>query len=394
MALSRRAFVRTVGLGGLSTAFITARGREGLLAAGFSDAEAQAAMAAQAATGIIRISSNENPRGPSPAALEALRGRISFKVGRYPTNIEELTDTIAGMYGAKAENVWLGTGSGGELTAAARAFLSPTKHLVTGHPSYENPVRDAQKIGAAIKAIPLDKNLRLDLDAMLAASPGAGLIFVCNPNNPTSTVHGASEIAAFVKQAKEKTPDAAILIDEAYIDYATDPLYPTSAALALEYPGVFIMRTFSKAYGMAGLRLGYAIGQPKTLAALNEAWGMGSVNVLTAAAGIAALNDKQHMIEERAENKRIRDYTLTEFRQMGYEAADSQTNFVFVNIRRPAKEFREACAKQGVLVGRDFPPLEKTHARISIGTWEEMHTAMDVFRKVLGTMSSSAAGGR
>jgi histidinol-phosphate aminotransferase len=152
------------------------------------------------------------------------------------------------------------------------------------------------------------------------------------------------------------------------------------------------MRTFSKAYGMAGLRLGYAIGQPKTLEALSDAWGMGSVNVLTAAAGIAALNDKAHMDRERQENKRVRDFTISSFKQMGYEVADSQTNFVFVNIRRPAKEFREACAKHGVLVARDFPPLEKTHARISIGTWEEMQTAMDVFRKVLSAPSTSVAG--
>ncbi len=391
MALSRRAFVRTVGLGGMSAAFITARGREALLAAGLSDAEAQAALATQPATTIIKISSNENPRGPSPAALEALRGHISYKVGRYPNNIAELTDTIAKMYGAKPENVWIGTGSGGELTAAARAFLSPNKPLVTGDPSYENPVRDAKKIGAAIKAIPLDKNLRLDLDGMLEASKGAGLVFVCNPNNPTSTVHPAAPIADFVKKVKQTTPDAAILIDEAYIDYSIDPTYPTSAALALEYPGVFITRTFSKAYGMAGLRLGYAIGQPQTLTALADAWGMGSVNVLTAGAGIAALNDQAHMDQERRENKRVRDFTLGAFKQMGYDAADSQTNFVFVNIRRPAKEFRDACAKDGVLVGRDFPPLEKTHARISIGTWEEMQTAVDVFRKVLAALSSSAA---
>lgn len=389
MAVSRRSFVRT-GLGGVSAAFIAARGREALMAAGLSNAEVRASLAAQAATK-IKISSNENPRGPSPAALEALRSRTTYAVGRYPDNIEQLTDVIARMYGAKPDNVWLGTGSGGELTAAARAFLSPARHLVTGHPSYEAPVRDARKIGATIKTIPLDKSLRLDFDAMLAASPGAGLVFVCNPNNPTSTVHPAATIAAFVKRVKQATPDVAILIDEAYVDYSVDPPYPTSVQLALEYPGVFVMRTFSKAYGMAGLRLGYAIGQPQTLAALADAWGMGSVNVLTAAAGIAALQDKAHMDRERIENKRVRDFTVSSFKAMGFEVADSQTNFVFVNIRRPAKEFREACAKEGVLVGRDFPPLEKTHARISIGTWEEMHTAMDVFRKVLGATPTSAA---
>jgi histidinol-phosphate aminotransferase len=388
MALSRRSFVRT-GLRGVSAAFIAARGREALVAAGSSDAEVRAAQAARAAPK-IKISSNENPRGPSPAALAALRSRSTYEVGRYPDNIEELTDAIAKMYGAKPDNVWLGTGSGPELTAAARAFLSPSRHLVTGDPSYEAPIRDAKKIGATIKSIPLDRNLRLDLGAMAEASPGAGLIFVCNPNNPTSTVLPASTIAAFVQRVKKATPDVGILIDEAYIDYSVDPPYPTSVPLALEYRGVFVMRTFSKAYGMAGLRLGYAIAQPQTVAALSDAWGMGSVNVLTAAAGIAALNDKAHMDKERLENKRVRDFTISSFKQMGFEVADSQTNFVFVNIRRPAKEFREACAKEGVLVGRDFPPLEKTHARISIGTWEEMHTAMDVFRKVLGATPTSA----
>jgi histidinol-phosphate aminotransferase len=382
MALSRRSFVRT-GLRGVSAAFIAARGSEALVAAGSSDAEVRAFLPAQPAP-TIKISSNENPRGPSPAVLEAVRGRTTYAVGRYPDNVEALTDDIAKMYGAKSDNVWLGTGSGPELTAAARAFLSPSRHLVTGDPSYEAPIRDAKKIGATIKSVPLDRNLRLDLGAMAEASPGAGLIFVCNPNNPTSTVLPASTIAAFVQRVKKATPDVGILIDEAYIDYSVDPPYPTSVPLALEYPGVFVMRTFSKAYGMAGLRLGYAIGQPQTLAALSDAWGMGSVNVLSAAAGIAALTDKAHMEEERLENKRVRDFTIGSFKQMGFEVADSQTNFVFVNIKRPAKEFREACAKEGVLVGRDFPPLEKTHARISIGTWEEMHTAMEVFRKVLG----------
>jgi histidinol-phosphate aminotransferase len=390
MALSRRSFVRTVGLGSVSSAFIAVGAREALRAAGLSDAQIQASQAGRTAA-TIKISSNENPRGPSPAALEAIRGRTTYAVGRYPDNVDALTDLIAKMYGAKPDNVWLGTGSGPELTAAARAFLSPSRHLVTGDPSYEAPVRDAKKIGATIKSIPLDRNLRLDLGAMAEASPGAGLIFVCNPNNPTSTVHPAAAIAAFVQRVKKATPDVGILIDEAYIDYSIDPPYPTSVPLALEYPGVFVMRTFSKAYGMAGLRLGYAIGQPQTLTALGDAWGMGSVNVLTAAAGLAALNDKAHMDKERLENKRVRDFTISSFKEMGYEVADSQTNFVFVNVRRPAKEFREACAKEGVLVARDFPPLEKTHVRISIGTWEEMHTAMDVFRRVLGTTSSAVA---
>jgi histidinol-phosphate aminotransferase len=191
---------------------------------------------------------------------------------------------------------------------------------------------------------------------------------------------------------KSSSPDTAILIDEAYIDYATDPTVGTAIGPALEHSDVFIARTFSKAYGMAGLRLGYAAGQTETLAKLQSAWGLGDVSLLTAAAAVGSLNDPAHMREEREENGRIRDYTISAFKEMGYEAAGSQTNFLFVNIGRPARDFREACAARGVRVGRDFPPMEKTHARISIGTMEEMQRAVEVFREVLGasTMSSAA----
>jgi histidinol-phosphate aminotransferase len=181
-------------------------------------------------------------------------------------------------------------------------------------------------------------------------------------------------------------------VDEAYLDYAADP-NGTAAPLALEYPDVFITRTFSKAYGMAGLRLGYALGQPATLKKLSKAWGLGSVNVLTAAAGVAALKDVAHMDAERIENKRVRDYTLAGLKEMGHTGPASNANFVFLNLGRPATEFRDACAKRSVFVARDFPPMEKTHARITIGTMDEMKKAMQVFRDVL-TVTTTAAAAR
>jgi histidinol-phosphate aminotransferase len=148
-------------------------------------------------------------------------------------------------------------------------------------------------------------------------------------------------------------------------------------------PDVFITRTFSKAHGLAGMRMGYAIGQPATVQKIQGAWGLGSINELQAVAGIAALKDTAHMEWERQENKRVRDWTLSQFKDMGFDAPDSQTNFVFVNIGRSAAEFRDACAVHGVEVGRDFPPMEKTHTRISIGTMDHMERAMRVFRQVL-----------
>jgi len=219
------------------------------------------------------------------------------------------------------------------------------------------------------------------------------MIFFCNPNNPTGTVHNFANVEKFVRRVKQTSPDTKILIDEAYIDYVHDPGVKTAAPLAKELPGVFITRSYSKAHGMAGLRLGYGIGQPETLKAISSTWNLGSINTLTAAAGIASLRDSKHIEEERAENARVRDFTLEAFKSMGYEGADCHTNCIFVNLKRPAKEFRDACAALKVSVGRDFPPFEKTHSRISLGTMEEMKQAVQVFRKVL-TSSSTSAGAR
>ena len=222
---------------------------------------------------------------------------------------------------------------------------------------------------------------------MIRASIGAGLVFLCNPNNPTSTVQTSADIEQTVRTIKQRSPETGILIDEAYLEYATKPGAFTMAKLALELPGVFVSRTFSKAYGMAGMRMGYAIGQPETMNKVGRAWGLGSINELQAVAGIAALADKAHMQWEKMENKRVRDWTQAQFREMGFETPESDTNFIFVNIRRPAVEFRDGCRALGVAVGRDFPPMEKTYARISLGRMEDMEKAMPVFKQVLGKTS-------
>jgi len=219
------------------------------------------------------------------------------------------------------------------------------------------------------------------------------MIFFCNPNNPTGTVHNAAAVEKFVRRVKQSSPETRILIDEAYIDYTHDAAVKTAVPLAKELPGVLVSRSFSKAHGMAGLRLGYAIGQPETVKTIAGAWNLGSVNTLTAAAGIASLRDPKHIEEERAENARVRDFTREAFKSMGYEAADCHTNCIFVDLKRPAKEFRDACAALKVSVGRDFPPFEKTHSRITLGTMDEMRQAVQVFKKVL-TASSTSAGVR
>lgn len=388
MALSRRDFVRRFGVGGAavaSAAHIIGYGREELLAFA-GDAQAQPAAPRPMGAGAIRLSSNENLRGPSPKVLEVLRQHPSkdLGLGYPPPNVRSFVETIATMYGAQPQNVIVSTGSGEILTAAVMAYASSDRPLVTGDPSYGAPASTAERIKAPVKGIPVDSRLRIDLEGMIRGALGSGLVFLCNPNNPTSTVHTAADIEQAVRTIKERSPETGILIDEAYLDYATAPGSGTMAKLALQLPGVFITRTFSKAYGLAGMRMGYAIGQPETMNKVGRAWGLGSINDLQAVAGIAALKDTAHMEWERGENRRVREWTQAQFKAMGYDSPDSQTNFIFVNIRRPAVGFRDACRAQGVAVGRDFPPMEKTYARISLGRMEDMQRAMVVFKQVLG----------
>ena len=189
---------------------------------------------------------------------------------------------------------------------------------------------------------------------------------------------------------KDTSPGTAILIDEVYLHYAHDAAVRTVAPLAQQLPGVFVTRSFSKAHGMAGLRLGYAVGQPDTVQAIARVWQLGSLNTLTAAAGIASLEDTQHIADEVAENARVRDFTIRAFKEMGYTVLDSQANCIFVDVKRSAGVFRDACLAAGVQVGRDFPPYEKTHSRITLGTMDEMRKAVEVFRRVLTTAATSA----
>jgi histidinol-phosphate aminotransferase len=395
MTLSRRAFLRTVGTGtGLSPALITARGREalagefGTLASPFippPDSDE------------IRISSNENPMGPGPSAISAIKENLG-EANRYPMN-SRITDTavanrIAKVFEAKRENVVLSPGSSEILRNSVRAFCSPTRPLISGECSYENPVREAEYFGVPVKTVANREDLGLDLDKMAGAALGAGLVFLCNPNNPTGTAHGRTEIADFVRYVAKESPYTYILIDEAYNDYVTDPSYETAAPLALKYRNVFVSRTFSKAFGMAGLRQGYAVGGPETIEKLGAYKLTFGTNVLGLAAVSASLDDPAYIAKEIARNSEVRKFTIDFFRNAGYWTTNSQTNFIFVKTGIPAKQFREECAKSKVQVGRDFPPYEKTHARISIGTMDEMKRATEVFRQVLGMAATDAGSAR
>jgi histidinol-phosphate aminotransferase len=394
MALSRRNFVRTVGIGaaGAFTTSIMARGRENTIWSAF-----EPTLEAQSASTII-ISSNENPMGPGQTVLNAIKtafGPNGARPGRYSGSARDLIDALAKKHGVKTENIVLGCGSTQILRTVTHVFTAKDKPLVATIPTYEECADYATLMGNKVIGVDLDSQFQPDLDKFAAAAKGAGLVFYCNPSNPSSTYVGAKATRDFLAKLNSQSPETTILVDEAYFEYVTNPDHETFIPLAVQNPRVIVARTFSKAYGMAGLRVGYAVGHAETIKKMAE-WdagaGTSSMNVLAMHGAIAAVQqDDAFITNERARNAAVRDFTMKWFADRGMKPADSQANFMFVNIGRPAGEFRAACAAKGVRVARDFPPFQKTHCRIAFGTMDEMQRAVKVFGEVLGKPATAAA---
>jgi histidinol-phosphate aminotransferase len=394
MAFSRRHFVQAVGIGSataLSGAWIGARGREHAL---WSAVEPTLEAIEP---GIICLASNENPLGPGKAVMKSVRaafGEGGRMPGRYSGSSSDLIDAIARRQGVKPENIVLGCGSTQILRTCTHLFTAKDKALVGTIPTYEECAGYAEMMGNPVRGVSLDSEFKIDVGKMADAARGAGLVFYCNPNNPTATYVGARATRDFLARVNRESPDTTILVDEAYFDYVTDPDHDTHIGIAVDNPRVIVARTFSKAYGMAGLRMGYAVGHADTIKKMRD-WdagsGASSLNVLALHAGIAAIEqDAAFITAERARNTAARDFTRQWFVDRGMKPTDSQANFMFVNIGRPVKEFRDACRARGVLVARDFPPFEQTHCRLSFGTMEEMKKAVAVFGEVLNKKAAAA----
>ncbi|HXI28152.1 MAG TPA: histidinol-phosphate transaminase [Vicinamibacterales bacterium] len=393
MALSRRQFVQTAGLGAGAalTSNVWGRGRENSIWSAI-EPDLQAVE-----RNVICIASNENPVGPGQKVLGTLKSLLEngAKPGRYSNQAGELTEAIAGHFKVKTDNVLVSEGSTEILRAATQVFTAKTKPLVGTIPTYEECAGYAELLGNPVRGVKLNSEFKIDLDQMLTAAKGAGLVFYCNPNNPTATYVGAKATRDFLQKMSSTSPETTVLVDEAYFDYVTDPDHETHVPIAIENPHVIVARTFSKAYGMAGLRQGYAIGHAETIKKLRQ-WvgsgGTGSLNVFGMAAATAAIQqDASFTANERNRNKAVREMVTKWFADRGMKPTDCQANFMFVNIGTPAKAFREACRAKNVMVARDFPPFHQTHARITLGTMEEMTKAVQVFGEVLAKKSTAAA---
>ena len=377
MSVSRRRFVHVLGAGSFGALLAPTAAARGL--------EARHDAGPRAAPGtLVRLDSNENPNGPGRAALDAMAASLAGTHRYADDAADTLRDAVARLHGARPANVWVGTGSTDVLRAAVHLWTSPTRPLVTAAPSFETSAVEAARLGAPVRAVPVRGNdLRLDLAAMGTAAGGdAGLVYLCNPNNPTATVHGRDAVADFVGRLHREAPGCTVLVDEAYHDYVDDPRYATAIPLALEDPRVIVARTFSKVHGLAGMRVGYAVGHADTIARLGPHMLVLGVNGVGAAAALASLGAADHVQRERALNRDAREFTRRFFVDAGFAPSASEANFVMVDLRREVKAFREACRARGVAIGRLFPPL-LTHARVTVGSMDEMRRATDVFRSVL-----------
>jgi histidinol-phosphate aminotransferase len=321
------------------------------------------------------IDSNENPLGPGQAAREAMAA-ILPKGGRYADNLtDDLVNTFAEIEGLNPDWVRATVGSTPPLSLSVLAFTSPQKSYVTADPGFETGMMMAGVTGARVVKVPLTKTYAHDVKAMLAAASDAGVFYICNPNNPTGTLTPHADIEYLVAN---KPKGSIVLVDEAYIHLSEAP-----SAFDLVKAGhdVIVLRTFSKVYGMAGIRCGLVIARPELADKVMER-GMNFMPVTAVVAATASLKDTQLVPERRRINASIRQATFQWLDRNGYSYIPSESNCFMLDTKRPGKEVREAMAKENVLIGRIWP-LMPTYVRVTVGTLPEMEKFQMAFQKVM-----------
>ena len=393
-SMSRRGFTKLLGAG---AAYVAVRPSVVLSRESLPRAFVRASVSLPA----VRLNSNENPYGPSQMALKAMTQAFDV-VWRYPDETTDvLLETVAKVNGVTSDQVMLGNGSGEILKLCAAAFTGPLANergavelsrptrgpamnfvpgrgkLVVADPTFEAILNHARVSGAEIAKVPLTNTFTHDLPKMIAAA-SEGLIFICNPNNPTASITPKGAIRDFISKVPKETM---ILVDEAYFHYADSPDYESVIPLVKDHPNLIVARTFSKIYGMAGLRCGYCIAQRETIQRMRPHQTWDSVNVLAAAAAIASLSDSNQVSDSRRLNTQVKRFVLGELDKMGYQHIPSQANFIMVDVKRPVREVTDGLRQQGIYVGRLFPPLP-THMRVTIGKQAEMERFITAFRQV------------
>ena len=350
---------------------------------------------------VVRLNSNENPYGPSPMAIKAMSDAFTL-AWRYPDeHADLLIDTLAKMNGVNRDQILLGDGSGEILKMCASAFTGPMTgnrrtfelakptrgpalkfipgrgKMIVADPTFEAILNHAQVNGADVVRVPLTRSFAHDLPRMRAAAV-EGLVYICNPNNPTASITPKHEVREFINRIPRSTM---ILVDEAYFHYADSADYESVIPMIQDHPNLIVARTFSKIYGMAGLRCGYCIAKQETIQRMRPHQTWDSVNIMALAAAIASLNDPDQVPNGRRWNSETKKFLAGELDQMGYQQIPSQANFMMIDVKRPVRPLLDALKSRGVQVGRAFPALP-THMRVTIGKRSEIEAFLSAFRQV------------
>ena len=320
--------------------------------------------------GLLRLNSNENAYGPSPKVTDVIASSVG-SANRYPyMERESLIERIAGFHQVKPEQVLLGCGSTEILRIAAFAFLGNGKQLIQASPTFEAIEHYARAAGSDAISVRLTPSHAHDVDGMLArATASTTVAYVCNPNNPTASLTPRRDLEALISKLPAST---FVIIDEAYHHYAGQSgMYASFVDRQVDDERVIVVRTFSKVYGLAGLRLGYAVASPKVIQRMRKFTTENNVNAVAAQAAAAALDDSNGMNESVQRNANDRQNFFNQAMGRALKPIDSHANFVMMNTYHPAEEVIQDFRKNNILIGRQFPPMG-THIRVSLGRPEEM----------------------
>ncbi len=326
-------------------------------------------------TNSIKLASNENPVGPSPAAIEAIRNSFA-DINRYPDGSGYfLKKEISTKLSVAEDEVILGNGSNELLDVAARTFLKDGDEAVMAVPSFVVYFMATQAVGAKSVQVPL-KNFTHDLSAMAdVITSKTRIVFIANPNNPTGTINRKAEFEAMMKRISD---DILVVMDEAYFEYVTDPDYADSMKYFRGRKNVLILRTFSKAYGLAGLRLGYGIGSREILSDMNRMREPFNTNTVAQRAAIAALNDVRHVERSRQVNEEGKKYLYAELASLGIKYVPTEANFIFMPYE-DAPGLYQRLLKYGVIIR----PMGPKAVRVTIGLPEENKRFIEALKKVI-----------
>ena len=370
MAITRRTLLERLGAGALGAAVVPR----------FAVAETRA-VAGAASAGPIRLHRNENVYGPSPMALAAMRDSAAH-AARYPDEAAaSLRSAVAGAHGVTRDRVVLGCGATDLLHVAVQMFAGPGKTILAARPTYEGLDRLAQRTGSRIIDVPVRPDYAHDLDGMRTrVEPRTGLVYVCNPHNPTGTLTRRQDLDAFLGGLPA---NVCVIVDEAYHDFVGEAADYRSLVDRADDPRVIVLRSFSKMHGLAGLRIGYAIAARSTAMMLKSHISSDDINIVAARGARAALEDPAHV---RASIIRIGDERqefLNQANARMLRSIDSLTNFVMLNTERPSAQVVEHFARHRILVAGALPGFDK-HIRVSIGTPTEMREFWRVWDRMPG----------